>query len=223
MKLRIYDGVRKCVSIAALGFSLALVCPSCSVEQVSQRNEIEIEENHSFEKGEHIVIVPIDDPTKEIKQYEYHEGYTPVGITASAYGEGYGSIGECFLIYKSEYPVQVYSTDDDVYKTFGKPIGYTGEEAKEMSDTKIFYKGQHILSIPLDKFNENTKIGFYDGYEVVGVCDSAFGAAYDTEGGGAILYINVEPVEVEKSMDEENNNLYLSFGNPVEEEKINEK
>ena len=174
-------------------------------------------EPKEYEIGEHIVIEPIDDPTKENMQYEYHKGYKPIGMTASARGQYAGAVDEAYVIYENECPVLVRPTNNDEYNTFGYPIDYTEKVQNETLDTKTFNEGEHIISVPLDKFDETTKIEFHDGYEIVGVCDSAYGKYSHIEAGGSVLYVNTEPVEVNKTTSE--NNSYTTFGTPIEEEK----
>lgn len=199
---------------------------SCSPKRYNSGNElITIENSQDFEKkvfniGEHIISVPINEPVYEVKQYNYHEGYKVVGIATSCYA--YNFDGAC-IIFENEYPVECYSTSTDkngnhTYENFGHPINFHREETNKTSNTKDFNIGEHIISIPI-KEKTNSKImqyEYHEGYEVVGIATAD--AAYSTIG-SCVLYVNTQPVTCTLTENKDNNELYLSFGVPLEKEK----
>lgn len=184
-----------------------------------------------FDIGEHIISIPIDSDESshlvpihkvfsEVKQYEYHEGYKAVGIAVSCHAYSYG--GAC-IIYENEYPVECHSTSIDengnsIYKDFGRPIDFQREETTKTSNTKDFNIGEHIISIPIkDPTSEAMQYEYHEGYEVIGIATSDY--AYDF-GGACILYVNTQSVTCTITESSDNQELYLSFGIPLEKETI---
>ena len=56
-----------------------------------------------FAPGEHIFSIPIDDPTDFNFQYDFHEGYEPIGITTASYGQSMDfTAGSCILYVNTE-------------------------------------------------------------------------------------------------------------------------
>lgn len=176
-------------------------------------------EKKIFDVGEHIISVPIKNPTSEIKQYNYHEGYKVVGIATANYAYNFG--GAC-LIYENEYPVECYSSITDksgnhIYETFGNPIDFYVDKTNKTSYTKDFNIGEHIISIPIKNPTSKAKqYEYYEGYEVVGIATANYGYNF---GGACILYVNNQPVTCTLTEIKNNQELYLTFGVPVEKEK----
>lgn len=88
------------------------------------RNETEQRESiKEFNAGEHIISVPINDPTKGAMQYQYHEGYEVVGIAAADYSRSHA--GACVL-YVNKQPVACTLTEiedgKELYLSFGVPV-----------------------------------------------------------------------------------------------------
>lgn len=191
--------------------------PSYGYEQ----NEDDVK---TFEPGEHVISVLIDSPLDEAKQYEYHPGYKPLGISTSTYGksEDYDA-GSCML-YVNDLEV-VAKADGEIdgqlhFGNFGIPIEY--EEIEQSNDTYAvdFAKGTHILSVPINDPTEyNVQYDFHEGYEPIGIATAAYGQGEDNFSGGCILYVNSEDVTCKK----EDNNEYTKFGTPIEKAKVKVK
>lgn len=183
--------------------------------EISQNYESKV-----FNVGEHIISVPIKDPTSKIKQYDYHEGYKVVGIATSNYEHTFG--GAC-IIYENEYPVECYSTSVDkngthIYENFGHPIDFYRGETNKTETTKDFNVGEHIISIPIkNPTSENKQYEYHEGYTVAGIATSKLGHTF---GGACLLYVNTQPVTCTLTKNEDNVELYLSFGTPIEKDKV---
>lgn len=179
------------------------------------------EDDKLFESGEHIIAIPIDDPRYETKEYEVHIGYEPVGISTSAYGRDNNSFGDGYILYENNCEIIAHPTGKDdegnlIYDEFGYPVEYSDEDTKETAYIIEYLPGEHVISIPLDSYQEDLQFEYYDGYEPVGISTTAYGKDSYHPGGGCILYTNTEKVEKEK-----NNNKI--FGNPIEEQKTKQK
>lgn len=73
-----------------------------------------------FAPGEHIFSIPIDDPTDFNFQYDFHEGYEPIGITTASYGQSMDfTAGSCILYVNTE-TVECEKQEDNNYIEFGK-------------------------------------------------------------------------------------------------------
>ena len=185
---------------------------------IASRVETAIEETEvvrqRFEPGEHTISVPINNPlsdlegaNKKVMQYPSHEGYRCVGLN--------GDEVNGFLVYTNVEPVWCESNgydenNENVFTDFGYPELERGLEAEE-GETKVFQKGEHILSIPISNpQGKNQQYPHYDGYEVCDVCSYTFGDL-SQYGGACALYVNTEPVKCEKNIDG-----YTNFGIPVE-------
>ena len=210
------------IVIALTGQSLtSCVAKNYNGNELECPETLENYEKKEFNVGEHIISVPIKNPTQEIKQYNYHEGYKVIGIATANYEYEFG--GAC-LIYANEYPVVCYSTSIDkngnhIYGRFGQPIGYYKDETIKTPTTKEFHAGEHIISVPIDNPTQETnQYEYHEGYEVVGIAT----ANYEYEFGGAcILYVNTKNVTCTLTKTEDNVELYLDFGAPTE--KTNSK
>ena len=79
-----------------------------------------------FAPGEHILSIPIDDPTNYDSQFMFYEGYEPVGIATASYGKyDDNSSGSCML-YVNTQTVTLDKNENNEYIEFGTPK----EEAK---------------------------------------------------------------------------------------------
>ena len=188
--------------------------------------EITIYDDRSFDAGEHIISIEIDDPTIEKKQYEYHEGYKVVGISTDAHGEYSYNYGQAHLVYSNEYPVKCHPThikgEELLYTDFGEPTNYEREKTTSGTGWREFNPGEHIISVPLEEQETNNyQINYHDGYEVVGIASSSYGKYQSVYGGGCILYVNTEKVKCIE--DESDENSYTTFGIPEEDTKVLEK
>ena len=176
-------------------------------------NQITLEQTCVFSPGEHIIAMPIEDPTKEVKTYEGHAGYKPVGISTSAYGKYGYTYGEGYILYENIVDVNVSATGMDeegnyVYSTFGTPV----EVQYNASGQYDAY--EHIVSVPYSGFiKSDIQIEYHDGYEIAGIGTSTYGQYGASKPSGCILYTNTEPVEYVYEK-----NTY--FGKPIENEKV---
>lgn len=230
MKRKRKAPVASCIfltSMLAVGTSAVglMILDSENEKNNSQIEEIDEEQTKVFEIGEHLLSVPIDNPTKEIIQYDYHPGYKPVGITVASYGQYGARDGGSCILYTNETEVECRSNktngEEYIYDTFGFPMDYEKQESSETLTTKEFDVGEHIISIPIDDPTDaRTQFEFHDGYEPVGVASAKYGRYGGSYAGGCILYVNVEPVTCEKTADD---NVYLTFGTPTEKELIKVK
>ena len=196
-----------------------------SINATQQQSYIQ-ETKKIFGIGEHILSVPIEDPTKESQQHNYYDGYKCVGMGSSAYGPYFYTFGGASLLYVNEYPVECYATRFDknnipVYTTFGTPLEYEKTENNTTADTKDFGVGEHIISIPVeDPTKENVQYKYYEGYETIDIAISAYGQYFNSFGSACILYVNTVPVRSNvTSYDKNNVGRYTIFGTPIELEK----
>ena len=178
-------------------------------------------ETKIFEPGEHIISVLIDSPLEEAQQYEYHEGYKPIGIASSTYGKGSSHDAGSCLLYVNESEIEAQSTGikdgNPYFGEFGTPTYYVQEDLIESDTTIEFAPGQHILSIPVsDPTDFDSQYSFYEGYEPIGIATAAYGKADDNSSGACMLYVNTETVQLEKKED----GTYTNFGIPKEEVKV---
>lgn len=175
-----------------------------------------------FGIGEHIMSVPIEkNITSSSYQYEYHPGYEPIGISATAHGDGFDFWGGGAILYSNieEVDCTVTKTDKNgnvMFLDFGIPTYGSVAVNGTNGDTKEFGIGEHIISIPISKDNRSNNIQYeyHDGYEVVGIATAAHGDAFNFFSGGALLYKNVVPVTCTRG-----DKGYTTFGTPIESEK----
>lgn len=186
----------------------------------SQIEDVQATLTKTFAPGEHIISVPISDPTKEVVQYAYHMGYKCLGMGTSTYGRLRCFGGAC-LLYVNEVEVECESKNGKTFTEFGTPLSFEKEATIMLEDgTKTFDVGQHILSVPLDDpTDRNVQYQFYEGYEVLDIAISAYGDL-ECYGGGAILYSNVVPVICTPIITKNNEYQYVNFGTPAEPEEI---
>lgn len=181
------------------------------------------ESTMKFDVGEHIISVPIyQDIRYDNVQYEYHEGYEPVGISITAHGEYANHYGGGTIIYSNVEEVECSSSQKDtqgmyLYSNFGTPIYQDKKTDDTDYDIKEFGIGEHIISVPIEYDNRgaNIQYKYHEGYEVVGTASSAHGKYANHYGGGVLLYKNIIPVKC--TLDE---NGYTSFGIPYEKEQV---
>lgn len=175
----------------------------------------------TFEPGEHTISIPINNPTQEIKQFNYYPGYKCIGMSV-AYGGGYSKIfdGAC-LLYINEYPVECISENGTTFTSFGTPLNYENKtNITDVNGVKTFNEGEHIISIPIaDPMNTNIQYQYYPGYELIDIAMASYGLYSAYYAGGAILYVNTTPVQCTPTITEEGICQYLTFGTPVELEK----
>ena len=189
--------------------------PNTQTESVEQTPTL----SKTFEPGEHIISIPIADPTKEVTQHTHHIGYKCIGMGTSTYGRLRCFGGAC-LLYTNEVEVECVSTNNKTFTEFGTPLNYEKDTTVILEDgTKTFGIGEHIISVPIsDPTDRNIQYQFYEGYEVLDIAISAYG---DLEcfGGGVILYSNTVPVICTPTITKNNVYKYINFGTPVEPEE----
>lgn len=83
--------------------------------EINESNEVV-----EFAPGEHILSIPINDPTNFDMQYSFYEGYEPIGIATASYGQ-YDDVsaGSCILYVNTE-TVECEKQEDNEYVEFGK-------------------------------------------------------------------------------------------------------
>ena len=82
-----------------------------------------------YETYEHVLAVPISDPSDKNIQYEYHEGYEVIDIAAYVFGR-YQAYGNGYIIYSNNVPVKCERDENDKCLDFGTPI--TTEKVKTL-------------------------------------------------------------------------------------------
>lgn len=179
------------------------------------------EDDKLFEVGDHIIAIPIEDPRYEVKEYETHIGYEPVGISSSTYGRDYGYYGDGYILYENNCEIIAHPTGKDdegnlIYDDFGYPIEYNEKDTNETAYIIEYLPGEHVVSVPLPTYVEDLQFESYDGYEPVGIATTSYGKDSYHPGGGCILYTNTEKVEKEKDSD-------TVFGTPIEEQYQKDK
>lgn len=187
-----------------------------------QESTIEQESTIKFGIGEHIISVPIENDIRHGNvQYEYHEGYEPIGISVTAYGQSVDIYGGGVIIYSNVEEVECSSNqinnDKYLYLDFGTPLYHDKNTYKSNDDVKEFDIGEHIISVPIEsdiRFN-NSQYEYHEGYEVIGIATSAKGKSVNSFGGGVLLYKNTIPVRCTRE-----DNGYTSFGIPYEKDQV---
>ena len=228
-KLKVTENLRNIICVPLVGVVMATSISGCSEKpHITSIEEGEYDDK-LFNEGEHIISIPIDDPTEERIQYEYHPGYKPVGISISAYGQGAYHYGQGYIMYSNELPVKCQPThvnsdnEELLYTDFGTPIDYERETIASGNSWKEFSKGEHVISVPVgDMNNSNYQVESYDGYEVVGIATSEYGKGASHFGGSCILYVNKEKVRCARDLsddDKSTEDKYTTFGTPIETNK----
>lgn len=184
-----------------------------------------------FEVGEHIVSVPIGEPSDYITQYYGKDGYKCVGMGVSGLGQfGYYFGGACLLFVNDEV-VEAEANDMDdngkfAYEMFGTPVSKENELNYISDSEKIFNVGEHILAITISKdpTQDIFQYQYHEGYEIVDISTTAYGKYGYSFGRAYILYTNTVPVKCAgTNTNEKGEQEYLSFGIPVEIDKPLEK
>ena len=223
--IKVTENLKRLVCVPLVGLIMATSLAGCDDEpKIEEIVSYEDYDDKIFDAGEHIISIPIDDPTQETVQYESHEGYKPIGISTSAYGRYGYNYGNGKLLFVNEYPVKCNPTykkgEELLYTEFGKPVEYEKETTKSGDNWQEFNPGEHIISVPLKKdSDDNTQYECYEGYEPIGMASSAYGRYGYRYGGGCILYTNTEKVKCIK----DENGTYTSFGIPEEDTKVLQK
>ena len=228
-KLEIFDDpfIRTYSLIAGIGILLLVggktgqTIMEKKEEQRKAAIEYTIDDDKIFEEGEHIIAIPIEDPSEEIKEYEGHVGYEPIGISTTGYGKACYHYGTGYILYENTEEVIAHPTDKDekgncIYEEFGYPTNPEKEETTETLYTIEYLPGEHIISVPFKGDTQDLQFEYYDGYEPVGMANSTYGQYSEHTSRGCILYVNTEKVEKEK----DNKNV---FGTPIEETQQKQK
>lgn len=178
-----------------------------------------------FAPGEHMISIPLPtdvDVRLDNTQIVGHPGYKPIGICVQAYGKIVNEYAGGAILYINTEEVICDVTgkncnDEALYTTFGTPTTKHEPSKKHTFDTY-----QHIIAVPLNiqVSEEAAQYPIYEGYELVGISSSAYGAVASSYGGGCLLYVNAVPVEVTPSYDKDGNAYYITFGTPIDEKKL---
>ena len=81
-----------------------------------------------FNVGEHILVIQVDeDPTQDLFQYQYHEGYEVADLSTTAHGQYGYAFGNAYIVYTNTVPVKcpiTYTNDNGEPEclAFGTPI-----------------------------------------------------------------------------------------------------
>lgn len=193
----------KLFGLALSGVLSVTQLTGCGNTYASYTEEKGFEYTRQFDRGEHIISVPLENNIGEcITQLEYHPGYEVVGITTSIYGRFSPSFAGGVVVYQNVETVECSSNIYDengefVYLNFGLPLDYE-EEVKISEDVCEFDIGEHIIAVPLEGnvINQNTQYEYHEGYEVVGINLAAYGEFSPSYTGGVIVYKNTMPVIV---------------------------
>ena len=218
---------KKKIKAALLAAFLMLTLTACSKKNYTEEDRIRIESSddylrHEIGIGEHIISIPLgENPLKEVMQIDYHPGYKIVGI--GAVSDKISFDGAC-LLFVNRYPVICHGSglDNDgniIYSNFGEAIGYVKPEEVKSKFLKKFYEGEHILCVPIveDPIKENKQYPYHEGYEVVGIATTCDELSFD---GACLLYVNNVPVTCSLTKEKDGKEYYLTFGVPVEKEKV---
>lgn len=94
------------------------------VEKTIEQSVVQTIEQ-TFDEGEHIISVPIDNPKKEIQTYEYHDGYKVIDIENN------------YILYVNDEPVKcigyIDNNEEVHFIEFGEPV--ENENTKTESKT----------------------------------------------------------------------------------------
>lgn len=173
-----------------------------------------------FDPEQHVIFEEVESPLDEIKQYNSHPGYKPVGFTTTTYGVNKIKDGGTCIMFINDEQVQATANgtiDNDYYfGEFGIPTDYQIKSNITEDGMIEYLPGEHILSVPITSpIKYDIQFEGHDGYEPVGIASAAHGDDHNIPSGAAILYVNVEPVVCEKSNDKD----YIDFGTPKEIQK----
>ena len=201
---------------SVVGLAVALTIASLQACEEHKNNPLNhYDEAHcqvqTFDVGDHIVSIPIDNPLKGIQSYEYHEGYKPVGISST-------KNGSCIL-YVNDQVVEMnsngeYLTGELFYGGFGYVLDKDIEQKEiKIYETTIEYApGTHIISETInDPSKHEMQFEGHDGYEVIGISASTSGKSNSFDG-ACLLYVNTDTVVCEKDT--------VEFGTPKKEKLL---
>ena len=224
MKINITKKCKKILCMITTGIVLSTVS-GCTLDEYPQEQATPTDADRLFDTGQHKLAEKIDDPTEKIKQYPYHEGYKPIGMTISNYESVIGTDEvDSYIIYENTEPIKVAPTHTDVNgDTEYKNFGYTVEKHEKNSEDDKYDIYEHIVSIPYSGNVNEINFENHDGYEIVGICNDIHEGTIGNESNGCILYVNVEPVEVHHRGTKDDKIVYDTFGTPIVEEKTTEK
>ncbi|MDE5888521.1 MAG: hypothetical protein K2H20_00720 [Bacilli bacterium] len=185
-----------------------------------QDSNIETVTSKTFEAGEHIISVPIEDPTKDVMQHNFYPGYKCMGMGTASYGDFNTFAGAC-LLYVNDTAVECRSLNGKTFTDFGTPVDYVDiENTITQNGERTFGVGEHIISIPIpDPTNDNVQYQPYEGYEAIDIATACYGRLKGFSG-AAILYVNTVPVKCVPTNERNGNYQYLTFGTPIEPEKV---
>ena len=96
--------------------------PQESSEEVQQEVQ-QVDDYHVFEPNEHILLVPIPDPSTDGVQYLTIDGYELVGVTYYEFG-WFALYGGSWAVYTNNAPVKCMGVDGE-YLEFGEPVEET--------------------------------------------------------------------------------------------------
>ena len=206
------------IILAATGFGGYAISKTIKEDQEYQQTKIECAEaeDKMFDEGEHIIAVDIEDPTSSMKEYRVQDGYKPLGISTSGYGQNGYHFGKAFILYENTTPVMAHPTDKNldgeyIYEEFGYPLEKEDKTIIEEDGKTIYSPGTHMISVPFNGYTMDYQFDSYEGYEVVGMANSTYGKNGPHGYHGCILYVNNEEVVVDKTNSEDQ----VSFGTPT--------
>jgi hypothetical protein len=95
---------------------------------VDYEKRIEDESNEKeFAPGEHILSISITNPESYDIEYEYHEGYEPIGLATASYGDTCKTFAGASILYTNTKTVECKKQENNEYTEFGT----LKEKAKE--------------------------------------------------------------------------------------------
>lgn len=225
--LKIYNKPKNKMKLCALSLASVLLvgglsgCGNDNIPNVVYGEDFKIESvvSQTFEPGEHIISIPINDPTDNVMQHTFYPGYKCVGMGTSSYGDFEFFAGAC-LLYVNDTEVVCNSLDGKTFTSFGTPVNYEKyENTIAKNGERTFGIEEHIISIPIpDPTDDIVQYQAFEGYEAIDIATAAYGD-FDFFAGAAILYVNTVPVKCTPTHGSNGNYLYLTFGTPIEPEK----
>lgn len=231
---KLLEKIPKKMKLTLLCTSIIVAVPlTCCGEELPKMKIVEETQTTTFDTNEHIVSVPSKkDSLKQNVQYDYHEGYIPVGISISQTSCAFSPLydGEV-IVYKNIESVECTSKIVDqngtyIYNAFGQTKEPKHKVHYNYEDGRIFQPGEHIISIPTKNINSETQVQYeyHEGYEFVGVGNTINSSFNSSNTSGCILYVNTDPVICEPAVEKENYKMtYNQFGKPVTKEKEGQK
>ena len=74
-----------------------------------------------YPEGTHIISIPVRSKYSSINQYEFHEGYEPIGIAMVSYFDNFERYGDGCVLYVNTEDVIVEKSEDENIVDFGIP------------------------------------------------------------------------------------------------------